>query len=127
MVRRDETTLGPVSLARVEQWIRSGTMPRSAEMGLVGHDEWLPLERVLPAVKPAVQVARITAPRTPMGRTALVDPELDGAPTLRMARVTYGEPRPHQVAPEVTALADLDPDGPITVPRPLLGHAATPC
>lgn len=52
LVRRQGRLLGPVTLSQVEAWIRSRRVSRSAELGLVGCDEWVPLHRALPFVAP---------------------------------------------------------------------------
>ena len=54
LLRDGDRIVGPVSLDLLERGIRAGKVPLTAEMALDGHDEWLPVSRVLPRVKPEV-------------------------------------------------------------------------
>jgi hypothetical protein len=57
LVRHKGRLLGPATLPRIESWIRARCVPQSAELGLVGRDEWVPLHRALPRVEPEVGVS----------------------------------------------------------------------
>lgn len=69
LLRDGDRIVGPVSLDLLERGIRAGKVPLDAEMALDGHDEWLPVSRVLPRVRPEVHLAlpapADTAPETP--------------------------------------------------------------